>query len=379
MSATVLFWIIALALVMLTMLAVFLPLLRSAAADQTHEATLNALKAELAEIGADAGERFASPAEMQAARAEVGRRLLALEQDAPAPAARRASHWAALLALIPIAAVPFYLSVGQPEYPDQRFATRIDRQAIADKREIEGLVARVEQRLRDVPDDGRGWALIAPVYVQLGRLEDAANAYGNAVQHHSGEAKEKASLLADHGEVMVALGQGRVGPMAAQRFNEALAINPDNQKALFFLAMHAEQTGAPEAARAQWQALIDRFAAANPAWLDVARQRLAGLGGNGAAPSGPAAPGPTAADVEAAGQMAPADQQEMIRSMVERLAGKLAAAPDDAEGWTRLIRARTVLGDKPQALKDLEAARSHFAAGTEGRKLIDAFAAAQGL
>jgi len=40
---------------------------------------------------------------------------------------------------------------------------------------------------------------------------------------------------------------------------------------------------------------------------------------------------------------------EMIRGMVDRLAARLEADPDDAEGWQRLGRARAVLGERDQA------------------------------
>ncbi|MDH5488550.1 MAG: c-type cytochrome biogenesis protein CcmI, partial [Rhodospirillaceae bacterium] len=45
-----------------------------------------------------------------------------------------------------------------------------------------------------------------------------------------------------------------------------------------------------------------------------------------------------------------ADQQEMIRSMVERLAARLQENPDDLEGWVRLERAYQVLGEAEKAL-----------------------------
>ena len=51
----------------------------------------------------------------------------------------------------------------------------------------------------------------------------------------------------------------------------------------------------------------------------------------------------------AAGQMSNQDRQAFIRSMVERLAGRLAENPNDPEGWQRLIRAYEVLGETAKA------------------------------
>ena len=64
-----------------------------------------------------------------------------------------------------------------------------------------------------------------------------------------------------------------------------------------------------------------------------------------AAPTLDPAPGPSAEDVEAASRMSIDDRQEMIRSMVARLAERLAETPDDADGWIRLGRSYRVLGE----------------------------------
>jgi cytochrome c-type biogenesis protein CcmH len=376
-AATVLFWIIATAFVMIAMMAIFLPMLRAPGRDETQAALANALIAELADINTDNGARFGGPVERAAARAEIGRRLLALERGQKAEPARKANHLAFLFALVPIAAVPLYLALGQPEYGDQWFATRADRPEIEDLREVEGLIARVEERLRAAPDDARGWALIAPVYARLGRNDEAVQAYDNALKHFSGPALQRSDLLANRAEILVAKDSGTVAAAASTGFAEALALNADNQKALFYLAIAREQSGGnPDEARSNWQALIARFEQANPPWLGVARQRLAALGGAGPSAS---MPGPTAAEMEAAADLSAEEQQAMISGMVEQLADRLAENPDDSEGWMRLIRARVVMGAKEQAVADLANARAQFAAGTPDRIALDQAASALGL
>ena len=62
------------------------------------------------------------------------------------------------------------------------------------------------------------------------------------------------------------------------------------------------------------------------------------------------APGPSRAQIEAAGEMSPEERMAFIRSMVERLAGKLAENPDDIAGWERLVRAYGVLGETDKAI-----------------------------
>jgi cytochrome c-type biogenesis protein CcmH len=85
-----------------------------------------------------------------------------------------------------------------------------------------------------------------------------------------------------------------------------------------------------------------------------------------AAPS-ESAPGPTAEDVAAANEMKPEDRNAMIRGMVERLAERLKQDGSDLDGWLRLVRAYTVLGDRDRALSALTGARR--AAGQDADKL----------
>jgi cytochrome c-type biogenesis protein CcmH len=171
---------------------------------------------------------------------------------------------------------------------------------------------------------------------------------------------------------MVASASGKVSDEAAGEFNAALSLDKENQKALFYLAIHLEQSGKVDDARTNWQALITRFKGANPPWLQVAEQRLAGLGGTPEI-------GPTQDQVQAAGDMTPEQRQDMIKGMVDGLAAKLKDNPNDVEDWLKLIRSRQVLGDSTQTAKDLAAARLQFATGTPERAAIDALATSLGI
>jgi cytochrome c-type biogenesis protein CcmH len=75
-----------------------------------------------------------------------------------------------------------------------------------------------------------------------------------------------------------------------------------------------------------------------------------------ATPTSPAAPGPDADAIAAASQMSEADRKVMIGAMVSRLADRLETNPDDLDGWLRLGRARTVLGERDKAADAYERA-----------------------
>lgn len=365
------FWIAATLLVMIVMLAVYIPLSRTSKADTTKPALMRALAAELNEVNADKGTRFANASEADAARAEIGRRLLALEAAPQPRLTLNHSQAFALFALLPILAIPLYMQLGQPEYADQNFATRLDRAAIDGQREVASLVERVEQRLREQPEDSQGWSLIAPIYYRMGRIDDALSAYEKAITFHQGDGVTRANLMADRTEILVAKADGKVSVEAAKAFSEAIGLDSENQKALFYLAINLEQSGKADEAKANWQTLIARFKGANPPWLQIAEQRLAGLGGMQV--------GPTPDQIQAAGDMTPEQRQDMIKGMVEGLAAKLEDNPKDVDGWLQLIRARQVLGDGAQATADLATARGEFADGSPQRAAIDALATSLGI
>ena len=64
--------------------------------------------------------------------------------------------------------------------PSNPFAARTD--AAVEQAALADVIAQVEARLREDPEQGKGWEAIAPVYLKLGRFRDAANAYANAAR-----------------------------------------------------------------------------------------------------------------------------------------------------------------------------------------------------
>ena len=111
------------------------------------------------------------------------------------------------------------------------------------------------------------------------------------------------------------------------------------------------------------QALIGE-APDNAPWLPAARSQLAAVQERlGIEPKPPSdAPGPSREDIEAAGQMTEQDRQAMIETMVAGLAERLTQSPDDFDGWMRLIRSYSVLGDTDKARDAIEQARAQFSA-----------------
>ena len=201
------------------------------------------LPAQLAEIERDV-ERGQLPGEEAAsARAEAGRRLIsasAAPQDAASRGnslKRRRLASILILAILPAIALGLYGYFGRPDLPDAPLA---ERKADSSSPEaLDAAIAKIEGHLASSPDDARGWAVLAPVYMRLGRFDDAVSAY-RQVLRLKGESGE---LRALYGEALVASAGGVVNSDARAAFDKALADTPGLPMARFYLALAAEQDG----------------------------------------------------------------------------------------------------------------------------------------
>lgn len=366
------FWIILSVCAFVALGASLLPVWRGgrARADDPGAAIY---RAQLDEIAADVKRGVLSESEAEASRAEVARRLLAAASETktvsqPAGRAGRPVAAAALLALVAVAALGLYRGIGAPTLPDQPIAARLS--APPEGASIDELVAKVEEQLRKAPDDGAGWSVIAPVYMRLGRYQDAADAFAN-VMRLQGETAER---LESFGAASVAAGNGIVSEVARKALQKAVELDPGRIEARFWLATAAEQDGRNDDAVAGFKEILARSEPDAP-WRPMVEQKLAALTG---APQ-PQAPGPSAEDVEAASAMTAEDRQQMIEGMVAGLAEKLKADGKNLDGWLRLIRAYTVLQKRDLALKALGEARAALAGDAAALGSVEALAKELGL
>jgi cytochrome c-type biogenesis protein CcmH len=323
---------------------------------------------QLQEIDRDREAGLIGKVEAEAARVEVSRRLLAAaETVAPETAAAAAPQpiWhrrvAAVTALIVLPAVGlgFYLALGSPNVPGQPALSRVT--APQNGQSIASLVGQVEAHLARNPNDGAGWEVIAPVYLRLGRFDDAVIARRKAIALNG----DSPSREADLGEALVAAANGVVTDEAKAAFQHAVAGNQDDAKARYFLGLADEQDGNRDAAAAKWRAMLDSAPAGAP-WANFVRAALARLTGEPA----PAAD-PSADDIAAASTMTEEQRTGMIRGMVQQLADRLRADGNDVDSWLRLVRAYAVLGDRDKAKDAAANARHALASHPDDVKRID--------
>jgi cytochrome c-type biogenesis protein CcmH len=238
---------------------------------------------------------------------------------------------------LPFGAPGLYIALGSPNVPGEPAFARVETPQ--GQASIASLVSQVEAHLARNPSDANGWEVIAPVYMRLGRFDDAVEARKKALAL----AGETATRDADLGEAEAAAANGVVTADAKAAFERAVARDPHQSKARYFLGLAAEQDGNSDEAANIWRSLLAEAPAGAP-WIGFVRQALARVTG---APA--TATAPSAGDVAAVTNMSQDQRSDMIRGMVARLADRLHDNGADVEGWLRLVRAYVVLGDRDKA------------------------------
>lgn len=369
-----LFWIIAATLTLGACMAVLAPFSRrheKAARDEDHD--LEVYRDQLAELERDAARGLIAPAEAEQARAEIGRRILRVDAERKERPARgegsRFTRYASMAAVlsVPLLSWGIYASVGSPGMPGQPLEARLAQDS--GEASMAQLVARAEAHLSENPEDARGWEVLAPVYLRMGRGGDAVVAYRNAIRLDGETATRQTGL----GEALVATAGGTVTFEAQQAFEQALALEPGNARARFFLASGYMQDGRSQDAVSIWQTMAAELPGDSP-WRGAALEALREAG---IEPD--AAPGPSSEQMQAAAGMDDEDRTAMIEDMVAGLDARLRSEPDNPEGWQRLVRSYVVLGrqdDAREALdRGLEAMGRDSAQGNE----LASFALALGI
>lgn len=331
----------------------------------TAEFDLQVYKKQLREVGRDRDRGVISAEDAEAAEAEIGRRILAADQqrqDQDRAGAMQSRPWLAVVALVlivPAGAYLLYDRLGSPGLPNFPYAERAEeiRAAQMQQSRMQGMeqaMAQLESRLASDPDNLEGWLLLGRSHVILKQYLEAVQAYERAVALDGGNP----NVLGPYGEALVLAAQGKVTEEAEVIFQRVVAIAPDDPRGNFFLAQADYQ-------KSRFQASLDRLlpilarAKGDEPWLpgvlamargvagelnqDISAE-IAALEGQ----SGAGAPAmPSASDLD---QMSEDERQEMIEGMVDRLAARLQENPDDLEGWRRLARAYQVLGRREAAL-----------------------------
>jgi cytochrome c-type biogenesis protein CcmH len=323
-----------------------------ASAAMGDDASLAVHRRQLSEIDDLAERGLLADAELKAARAEAGRRLIAAadhRQAWPASGPKARSLALTAAAAAPLIALGAYMLVGQAGLSDQPYLKRVAQWRNTDPSQLQPaqIAAVLEQIAASRPKDPEPLKNLALARMAGGDATSAAQALRRAVMI----APNRVDLWVGLGETFVAEANGEVGTDARRAFAEALRRDPANISARYHLAKGRIGDGDLAGGLADWRALLAALPADDPRRPGFADEIAQTQARGGLIP-------PQAPVEQAAGQ--PGDVQDFIQGMVASLAAKLEANPDDADGWIKLVRAYAVLGDTARRDAALAQAQDRF-------------------
>ena len=266
----ILFWIICAAMLIVAILFVLPPALRSEAAktkqeDARREANVAVYRDQLAELEADLRNGIVSQEQYAQDRDDIERRLL--EDTTTAKTAKKSTHVTAvtrkhayLLAVgLALVAVIFYLRVGNPDSITNAAASSANATSAAPmsapgertQAQIEANVAALAKKLQSNPSDAQGWTMLARSYSSLEKYSEAVGAYAKATELTPNDA----NLWADYAFASAMVNGRSLAGQPMEFVNHALKLDPDNAKALGLAANAAFEAKDYQKAIDYWRRL----------------------------------------------------------------------------------------------------------------------------
>ena len=326
----IIFIAITAALAVLTVVWVIRPLLRSTAGSGVSSERLNAsiYRDQLNALDRDLARGLMNVADHEATKDELQLRLLddvAAPTVVPASSEAGSTHSRTRLAvtlalLLPLASAGMYAWLGSMAAMDPAGAQ------LAANEKVEQMVDTLADRLKSNPSDTKGWAMLARSYKVMGRMEEAEQAYVKAGDWINTDAE----MLVDYADLL-AVRANSIDGKALELVHQALKLVPLHPTALMMAGIASYQQADYAGAVAHWEKLLTVLEPDSEEAQQV-ESSLAEARKNASVSS-------------AAG----VTTQDQINQMVQRLADRLKANPDDLEGWSRLARAYKVQGRLEQA------------------------------
>ncbi len=160
--------------------------------------------------------------------------------------ARRLTPMLASVVVFTVAlSVVLYDQVGSPNVPSGRGGDSLQ--------DMEVVMAALEERLADNPDDLKGWQMFARSNMSLQRFAAAAAAYERVMELEDGR---NAQTLVDLAIAILSRDNTPIEGRPAALIEGALALDPNNPAALFYSGIAAANQGDTDTAAQKWQILL---------------------------------------------------------------------------------------------------------------------------
>lgn len=265
--------------------------------------------------------------------------------------------------------IRLFASPSEPSENDSAMALPLDQ-----------LNAKLAMKLSSNPNDVTGWTLLGRSYAVTGNREKALEAFDKAIEL----SPDDAVIHVFYGEALAGFANDQVTPEARKYFLKAKNIEANHPGVKYNLALADFQEGKFQEAYDVWLKLAQQGAQDSPWWKKAGeKSNLAASKLGIEAPALPEKKLPpmrtskslpsalSVGDVQSANKMTSVERDQLIHGMVQRLATRLEKEPNDLQGWLRLAKSYSVLGENKKALSSYQKAMELAPGNGEIRKLFE--------
>lgn len=240
----------ALAAIAVLLLAPVLWRARGTSANERNGVNVAVLRDQWAELERDIASGTLSAADQEQAKQELQKRVLA-EAGAESTTctvdngSKRTA--VAFAVLLPLAAFAAYVALGNPA----ALSPPLEPVPQFTRSDVEAMVASLEEKLKQNPDDQKGWAMLARSLRVFGRHKDAAEAFARA----GGVVESDPQLLTEYAETLALSRDGDLTGEPTKLLERALKLDPTHPFALALAGSAAFARADYAVATTYWQRL----------------------------------------------------------------------------------------------------------------------------
>jgi len=272
------FWFLAALLILVTLAVILWPLLRQPRAGTIATQTA-LLREQLDALKSAHASGLIDDASFQSRQQALSATALALidtPSSAPPPSTLPARATALILVLvIPLITLWLYEKIGTPHalaFAGINASAAPDAAGGASTSNAPDLAKAADSlaaKMKDNPEDGQGWVLLARTYRAIERFPEASAAYAKALPLID----DDADVLAEAAEALGLSSSPRsLAGEPEALVDRALKVQPDNQNALFLKGLARAQANDPESAEGTWEKLLELMEPGTPAQTAVVEQ-----------------------------------------------------------------------------------------------------------
>ena len=274
----ILFWSILIFMILVALVILIVPVLRARPETGPDRKAINIelYRTQLAKLEEELNEGLLDPKAYEAAKQEIDRNLLDDTADTDTEAQAKSGRIPAIITaiVVPVVAVSLYLGLGRADLAD------VQPQKAPDVHQIEAMMTKLINHLKEKPDDSEGWVMLGRSYTALNQYDKAEDAYSKAYKLIG----DDPDFLADYAEIIAMNRNNELAGEPRKLLQTALKKNPNAIKALW-LSGHAElQLGHDKQAVAYWKKLLKVLPSNDTEAINTVNQYIAQVEGQAPPP-----------------------------------------------------------------------------------------------